>query len=384
MRIQMLGMLLGMAMMVSSFAGCGKGGEASAEKEPQRTQKDQVEDTEQKEAAGEIVGLSMPTQTSERWIKDAAAMKQLLEEKGYEVKVQFAENDPGLQGEQIRQLMEDGANCLVVTAVESDSLTEVLTEAKNQKIPVIAYDRLLRDTDAVSYYAAFDSQGIGRQIGTYIVENEELEALKRSGESRTIEFFMGSPKDDNGLFLYAGVMDVLQPYLESGTLECLSGKTAFGDTCIEQWSKEKAKERCQDMLQEFYQEKDLDIVCTAFDGFAYGVREALEESGYGLDAGSKEWPLITGQDAELMAVKNIITGCQAMSVYKDTSLLAEACTALVESCLTGKSPKLENRTEHDNGVKVVETYLCKTEMVNQDNYGEVLVESGYYSEDDLK
>ncbi len=375
MRVRMLGILISMTMAAVSFAGCGEGGETTSDKGHQET----LEATE-----GKLVGLSMPTQVSERWIRDAAAMKQSLENKGYQVQVQFAENDAQLQTEQLRQFMEDGALCLVVAAAEPDQLSQALSEAKEQSVPVIAYDRLLQNTDAMSYYATFDSRGIGRQIGNYIAKTEELEKLQEAGQSRTIEFFMGAPNDDNGQLLYEGVMEVLKPYLESGTLKCLSGKTSLEETGIQNWSQEKAQKKCQKLLSKYYQEQNLDIACTVFDGFAYGIQEALSEAGYGIEKDSRQWPLVTGQDAELMAVKNMLDGYQAMSVYKNTSLLAETCADLVEACLTGNEPTIQYHDTYDNGVQKVKAYLCKTEVVDRNNYRKLLIESGYYSEDDLK
>jgi putative multiple sugar transport system substrate-binding protein len=326
------------------------------------------------------VGLAMPTQSSERWINDAANMKAQLEAKGYNVEVQFAEDDVQAQVSQIENLIAKDVDCLVIAAVDSGALTTVEDQAKDAGIPIIAYDRLLMDTDAVSYYATFDNKGVGTAIGNYIKEAKDLDAAQAAGESFTIEFFMGSPDDNNALFLYNGVMEVLQPYLDDGTLVCKSGRTSFDDTCILRWSQETAQQMCENYLSANYANEKVDILCTAFDGFAYGCKAALEGAGYQVGV---DWPLITGQDAELMASKNIIAGSQTMSIYKDTRLLAEKCVSMVDAVLTGSEPEINDTEQYDNGKIVVPSYLCTPQAVDKDNYKELLIDGGYYTAEQL-
>lgn len=328
---------------------------------------------------GKTVGIAMPTQSSERWIKDGDNMKAQLEALGYEVSLQYAEDDVQMQVSQIENFVAQQVDCLVIAAVDSGALTTVEAQAKTAGIPIIAYDRLLMDTDAVSYYASFDNKGVGTAIANYIVEAKDLEAAKAAGESYTIEFFMGSPDDNNAVLLYEGIMEVLQPYLDDGTLVCKTGRTSFDETCILRWSQETAQQWCENYLSGFYADEDLDIACSAFDGFAYGIRSALEGAGYTED----NWPLITGQDAELMAVKNIISGKQTMSIYKDTRLLADKAVGMVNAVLTGTEPEVNDTTTYDNGVMVVPSYLCTPVAVDVNNYEELLVDGGYYTAEDL-
>lgn len=384
MKRKVLSLLLGTAMVASMLAGCGGSGDAAA---TDSTAAEGSKDAAEAEGSGEggTIGLAMPTQSSERWINDAANMQKELEAKGYKVEVQFAEDDVQQQVSQIENLIAKDVDCLVVAAVDSSALVNALAQAKEKEIPVIAYDRLLMDTDAVSYYATFDNKGVGTKIGEYIKEKKELDKAKEAGESYTIEFFMGSPDDNNALFLYNGIMEVLQPYLDDGTLECKSGRTSFDDTCILRWSQETAQKNCEDILTANYAKEDLDIACTAFDGFAYGVRSALEGAGYSKDnTDSKVWPLITGQDAELMATKNIIAGYQTMSIYKDTRLLADKCVSMVDACLKGTEPEINDTEQYDNGKLVVPSYLCEPQAVDKDNYKELLIDGKYYTEDQLK
>ena len=329
--------------------------------------------------AGKTVAIAMPTQSSERWINDGANMKAQLEALGYNVLLQYAEDDVQMQVSQIENFVGQMVDCLVIAAVDSGSLTGVEAQAKAAGIPIIAYDRLLMDTDAVSYYASFDNEGVGTAIAEYIVQAKDLEAASAAGESYTIEFFMGSPDDNNAVLLHRGIMNVLQKYLDDGTLVCKTGRTSFDETCILRWSQETAQQWCENYLAGYYADEDLDIACTAFDGFAYGVRSALEGAGY-TDA---NWPLVTGQDAELMAVKNIISGKQTMSIYKDTRLLAEKCVTMVNAVLTGSEPEINDTTTYNNNILVVPSYLCTPIAVDVNNYEEIIVGGGYYTADQL-
>lgn len=325
------------------------------------------------------VGILMPTQSSERWINDGANMKAQLEEKGYNVELQYAEDDTAMQVSQLENYVGKGVDCLVIAAVDSGVLVNAEAQAKEAGIPIVAYDRLLMDTDAVSYYATFDNKGVGTVIGNYIKENKDLDAAREAGESYTIEFFMGSPDDNNALFLYNGIMEVLQEYLDDGTLVCKSGMTSFEETCILRWSQETAQANCENILTRYYADEELDIACSAFDGFAYGIKAALQGAGYT----AENWPMVTGQDAEVMATKNIIDGTQTMSIYKDTRLLASKAVTMVDAVLQGTEPEINDTEQYNNGAITVPTYMCTPVAVDQANYEEVLIDGGYYTAEQL-
>lgn len=393
MKRKILSALLTVAMAATLLVGCGGQEPAAAATDSAATTEaadttaeaaDTTEDAAATETAatgaGKKVGVAMPTQSSERWINDGANMKSQLEALGYEVDLQYAEDDVQAQVSQIENMIASGVNCLVIASIDSQALVNVEAQAKEAGIPIIAYDRLLMDTDAVSYYATFDNKGVGTAIGKYIEEKKDLPAAQAAGESYTIEFFMGSPDDNNAVMLYNGAMEVLQPYLDDGTLVCKSGRTSFEDTCILRWSQETAQQNCENYLTGFYADEKLDIACSAFDGFAYGIRAALEGAGYTL---GEDWPLITGQDAELMAVKNIISGYQTMSIYKDTRLLAEKCVTMVQAVLEGAEPEINDTEQYNNNVVVVPSYLCTPLAVDADNYQEIIVDGGYYTAEQL-
>ena len=370
MKKKVLSMLLA-SVMVLSLAACGGGSSESASTEG-NTANSEVESN------GKVVGVAMPTQSSERWIKDGDNMKKQLEALGYEVDLQYAEDDVQQQVAQIENMLASGVSCLVVASIDSSALVNPLSQAKAAGIPVVAYDRLLMDTDAVSYYATFDNKGVGTAIAKYV---EEKMDLANATEPLTFEMFMGSPDDNNAYMLYDGIMEVIQPYIDNGILVCKSGQVDFESNNTLRWDQQTAMKRCEDILTSSYADEKIDIVFSAYDGLSYGVKAALEGAGY--QVGSEDWPLITGQDAELMAVKNIIAGSQAMSIAKDTRILAEKCVAMVQAVLEGGTPEINDETTYDNGKLIVPSYLCEPVAVDKDNYKEILVDTEYYTEAEI-
>lgn len=325
--------------------------------------------------SGKKVAVAMPTQSSERWMHDGANMKAQLEELGYTVDLQYAEDDVQAQVSQIENMIAAGADCLVIAAIDSDALVNVEQQAKDAGIPVIAYDRLLMNTDAVSYYATFDNKGVGTKIGEYIVQHADA----TPENPKTIELFMGSPDDNNAHMLYAGLMEQIQPLLDDGSLICKSGQIDFEDNNTLRWDQQTAMKRCEDILTRYYADEDLNICACAYDGLSYGCMSALEGAGY-TDA---NWPMITGQDAELMATKHIISGKQTMSIYKDTRLLASKCVTMVQAVLEGATPEINDTEQYNNGKIVVPSYLCEPVPVDKDNYEEVIIGGGYYTKEQL-
>lgn len=327
---------------------------------------------------GKRIGVAMPTQSSQRWIQDGGNMKAKLEALGYTVDLQYAEDDVQAQVSQLENMITNGANCLVVASIDSQALVNVLAQAKSNNIPVVAYDRLLMDTDAVSYYATFDNKGVGVEIGKYI---EKTMGLAEGKGPFNVEFFAGSPDDNNAHMLNAGVFEVLQPYLDSGMLVCQSGQLDFDTICTLRWSQETAQQRMENLISGYYSTGEtVDIVVSPFDGISYGIAAALDGAGYKV---GEQWPVITGQDAELMAAKNILSGRQAQTIFKDTRILADKCVTMVQAVLEGAEPEINDTTTYNNGKLVVPSYLCTPVSVDKDNLKTELVDSGYYTDADL-
>ena len=381
MKKKILGALLSVAMVATMLVGCGSNNasapaaDAPAAEQTEDKADAPATDAPAAESNGKKVGVAMPTQSSERWIKDGANMKEQLEALGYEADLQYAEDDVQAQVSQIENMIASGVNCLVIASIDSSALVNVEKQAKDAGIPVIAYDRLLMDTDAVSYYATFDNKGVGTAIGKYIVDNAGLDPAN----PQTIELFMGSPDDNNAHMLYAGLMEQIQPYLDDGSLVCKSGQLDFDSNNTLRWDQQTAMKRCEDLLTRYYADEELDICATAYDGLAYGCMAALEGAGYT----EANWPLITGQDAELMATKHIISGKQTMSIAKDTRILASKCVTMVQAVLEGAEPEINDTEQYNNNVIVVPSYLCEPQPVDKNNYKEILVDTGYYTEEQL-
>lgn len=332
--------------------------------------------------AGGIVGVAMPTQQSERWIADGDNVKSQLEELGYEVDLQFANDDIPTQVSQIENMISSGAEALIIASIDGTTLTDVLQQAADAGIPVIAYDRLINGSPNVDYYTTFDNFQVGVQQATSLligmgVFDENGERTDAAGPFN-VELFAGSPDDNNAGFFFNGAMSVIQPLIDDGTLVVPSGQTAFEQVAILRWLPETAQERMENILTIIGDTK-IDGVLSPYDGLSIGIISALTSGGYSTDA----LPIITGQDAEVGSMKSIIAGEQYSTIFKDTRLLAEQAVAMVDALLSGEEPEVNDTETYDNGEKIVPSYLLESTIVTVDNYEEVLFDSGYYTPEDL-
>ncbi len=327
-------------------------------------------------AEGEKVGVSMPTKDLQRWNQDGANMEKELKDAGYEVELQFASNDPATQLNQIKTMIGNGCSVLVISAIEGDSLGEALDMAAENEIPVIAYDRLLMNSDAVSYYATFDNYMVGTVQGNYIVEALDLENAEGPFN---LEITAGDPGDNNATYFYNGAMDILQPYIDEGKLVVQSGQIDFQDVATPQWKTETAQSRAENILSSYYADgKNVDVWLCSNDSTALGVETALAANYSG------EYPIITGQDCDIENTKNMIAGKQSMSVFKDTRTLASQVVKMVGQILNGEEVDVNDTETYDNGVITVPSYLCEPVFADANNYKELLIDSGYYTEDQLQ
>ena len=328
------------------------------------------------------VGVSMPTQDLQRWNQDGANMKAELEKAGYTVDLQFANNDIATQVNQIENMINGGCNVLVIASIDGSALKNALEQARKKKIPVIAYDRLIMNSKAVSYYATFDNYKVGVFQGDYLVEKLNLKGRTKA-DPAYIEFFTGSPDDNNINFFFGGAMDVLQPYLDSGVLVCRSGQTSKAQCATLNWSTEEAQKRMENLItSNKYGPKGtkLDAVYSSNDSCAQGITNALKAAGYT----KANFPLITGQDCDIASVKNMIAGTQAMSVFKDTRALAKAVVEMVSAIMEGKKPTVNDTKTYNNGTGIIPSFLCEPVYGDINNYKELLIDSGYYKASDLK
>ena len=328
------------------------------------------------------IGVSMPTKDLQRWNQDGANMKAQLEKAGYQVDLQYAANDINTQVSQIENMITGKCKVLVIAAIDGSSLSNVLATAKKKKIQVIAYDRLIMDTDAVSYYATFDNYKVGTLQGDYLVDKLGLKSRSAS-DPVYMEFFTGDPGDNNINFFFGGAMDVLTPYIDSGVIVCPSGQTAKAQCATLNWSTEEAQKRMENLItSNKYSPKGqkLDAVYCSNDSTANGVTNALLSAGYT----AANFPIITGQDCDITSVKNMIAGTQSMSIFKDTRTLAAQVVKMVEAIASGKSAPVNDTETYNNNVKVVPSFLCDPVFGDINNYKTLLIDSGYYKESELK
>ena len=357
MKRKLLCVLLVLTMAAALFSGCSKSKSTSGKN-------------------SKLIGVVMPTKDLQRWNQDGGNMEKLLKEAGYEVDLQYSNNDIQTQVSQIENMISNGCKVLVIASINGDSLGTVLAQAKKENIQVIAYDRLIMNSDAVSYYATFDNYMVGTKQGQYI---EEKLDLKNAAGPFNLEIFTGDPGDNNARYFYGGAMDVLRPYVDSGKLVVKSGSVDFEKVATADWSTEAAQNRMDAIIASYYADgTKLDAVLCSNDSTALGVTNALSASYTG------EWPIITGQDCDKSNVVNMINGKQSMSIFKDTRDLAAQVVKMVDAIMKGEEAPVNDTKSYDNGKGIVPSYLCKPKFADVSNYKELLIDSGYYTEADLK
>ena len=381
MKRKVLSALLSVAMVATLLVGCGSSAETTgAPAEEAAPAEDAAEEAAPAEEAAEgeeeaaapageggLIGVAMPTKDLQRWNQDGSNMEEQLKAAGYEVDLQYASNDIQTQVSQIENMISNGCKLLVIASIDGDSLGTVLAQAKEADIPVIAYDRLIMNSDAVSYYATFDNY----MVGTVHLENAD--------GPFNIELITGDPGDNNARFFFGGAMDVLQPYIDSGKLVVKSGQTSFEEVATANWATEAAQSRFDAIIASNYSDgTNLDAVLASNDSTALGVANSLAANYTG------EYPVLTGQDCDIASVKNMIAGKQSMSVFKDTRDLATQVVAMVDAIMKGGEAPVNDTESYDNGTGVIPSYLCEPVFADVNNYKELLIDSGYYTEADLQ
>ena len=324
------------------------------------------------------VGIAMPTKSSARWIADGQNMVKEFQAKGYKTDLQYAEDDIPNQLAQVENMITKGVKVLVIAAIDGTTLSNALQKAADNGIKVIAYDRLIRGSKNVDYYATFDNFQVGVLQASYI---EQALGLKAGKGPFNIELFGGSPDDNNAFFFYDGAMSVLQPYIDSKKLVVQSGQMGMDKVGTLRWDGAVAQSRMDNLLSAYYGDKRVDAVLSPYDGLSIGILSSLKGVGYG--SADQPMPIVTGQDAEVPSIKSMIAGEQYSTVFKDTRELAKVTAQMVDALLAGKEVPVNDTKTYDNGVKVVPSYLLKPVSVGRDNWKEILVSSGYYTEDQI-
>ena len=340
-------------------------------------------------AAGGKIGISMPTQSLERWNRDGSYLQKQFEDAGYEVELTYSDNETDRQVNDIQNLISDGVNLLVVAAIDGEALNTAMDEAADAGIPVISYDRLIK-SDAVSYYISFDNYTVGTLQGQYVVDSLDLD--NAGDKTYNIEFTAGDPADNNAGYFFNGAFDVLKPYIDAGTLNVVSGQTDFDSVVTPAWDTQTALERMQNILASYYADgTQLDVALCSNDSTALGVTQAIES-----DYAGDNTVLITGQDGDEANLANIVDGKQSMTVYKAVANEAVVTLDLAKAMLAGDTvdESLIEKSgwdfecaydtesyETSDGNKCPSFLLVPT-VVTKDNLQEALVDPGYYTMDD--
>jgi putative multiple sugar transport system substrate-binding protein len=330
-----------------------------------------------------LVGIAMPTRSLERWNKDGSHLEDLLKKAGYQTLLQYADNNVNQQINQIENMINQKAKILVIASIDGTALGPVLQKAADQKIKVIAYDRLINKSPNVDYYATFDNYQVGKLQGEYIVQ--QLGLADGKGPFN-LEPFAGSSDDNNAKFFFAGAWDVLNPYVKSGKLVIPSGKALASNddwtkVSIDGWNSQKAQAEMDNRINSFYTGgKKVQVILSPNDSLALGIAQSLESKGY---KPGPDYPVLTGQDADLANTKNILAGKQSMTVWKDTRTLGDQVAKMVGQITKGETVETNDTKSYDNGVKVVPSYLLPPVVVTKDNAEEKLVSSGFFTKEQL-
>lgn len=377
---------LTLALSLTACGGSGAGGDSSSSTPAAGG------DSSSSEAAGGgeggLIGVAMPTQTSSRWIADGKAVKEGLEKLGYTVDLEYANDDIPTQQQQVDQMITKGAKALIIAAIDGTTLSGQLQTAADKKIPVIAYDRLIRDSENVNFYTTFDNFAVGvAQANSLLVGLGLLKEDGSKGDAKgpfNVELFAGSLDDNNAHFFFKGAMSVLDPLIKDGTLVVKSKQTTIEQVNILRWQQETAQKRMEDLLTSTYNDgSKVQGVLSPYDGLSRGIITALQNAGY--PATVKDgFPVVTGQDAEIESVKLIADNVQFATIFKDTRTLAAQAVKAAESFLKGSDPEANDTKTYDNGKKVVPSYLLPVVTIYADNIQKELVDSGYWTADQVK
>lgn len=325
------------------------------------------------------IGISLPSKELARCLKDEEYLTANFDEMGYAYDVQFAQGDANIQISQIENMITNGVDLLIISPWDGSSMTQIAELAHDNGIPVISYDALILNSEYVDYYIADNLKEVGATQARYIVEALDLE---NGNGPYNLEIVAGDPADSNAPYFYDGAIEVLNPYIESGALVVQSGQVSFAQTSTPGWDPMKAQSRMDAIISTYYTDKHLDAVLCSNDGMALGTISSLKSAGYGTT--ETPLPITTGQDCDIASIKSIIAEEQTMTVFKDIRLLAKNAAYVADSILKGEEPDMSQGTIFNNGVKDVPTLVVEPKPLDILNYKELLLDSGYYLEDQLK
>ena len=368
-------MILALTLITACLAGCG----APAQPEGEAPVK---------------IGVSLPNNTDTQWAEDGKIISDALTAAGYAVDLQYAGDDPATQTSQIQAMLDGGCQTLIVAAVDPAGLSNLFfyigEEAEGQAdgsqsapeiqptydgtpaeddINVIAYDTLITGCNAIDYYVGFDGYEAGYLQASYIERQLALYDAPE-GTSYTIEFFFNGEDALKAEFQYAGAMEVLQMYLDSGVLRVASGQTSLEDCTLD--SPEQAAQRMQEILSASEPDSNLDAVLCADDTLARAVCDTLYSSYTG-----SIFPLLTGMGCEDWSVNALLTGQQSMTLLMDCTGMAQEAASVAAAMAAGETVSTQDSL--DNGTINIPASLFYPQEVYADNYQQMLIDRGYFS-----
>jgi len=308
-------------------------------------------------AADVKIGLSLPTQREERWVKDRKVMEAEAKKLGVDLRVQVTDNDAAKQVAQCENLISQGIKVLILAPHDASSASVIVDKAAKAGIKVISYDRLVTDSPLDYTYLSFDNVKVGELQGEFIT--------KKVAKGNYI-VLAGSPTDNNAKLFREGAMKFIKPLADKGDIKIVM------DQFVKDWQPSEAQKLCEQALTANHNK--VDAVLAPNDGTAGGCIQALAAQGL---AGKVP---ITGQDAELAGAIRIVSGTQGMTIFKDTRELGKKAVELALDLANGKTIETHGHVVN-NGKRDIPSVLLTPFTVTKENLDEKLIGSGYLAKD---
>lgn len=322
------------------------------------------------------IGIFMPCKSNIRWTSESTEIKKLLEDEGCEVHIYYADKNSRTQKQQIKEMIENGADALIISPVEPNTLSSILNAAHKNNIIVIAYDKLLTNTSGVDAFVSFDNNLIGMLQASSLIDG-----MQSAGDGPyNVEVFIGNSTGSSTDEYYKGAMSVLQPLIDTGEIKVPSNQISVDDISANGWNLSKELERFEDLLLSYYSDgTTLNGVLSPTDKLTMEFIKILyEKNSY-----SSTYPIITGQNAEIQNLKAIANSKQYSTIYKDSNLIAQVASSMVIALLNGEELEINDNTTFDNGAKVVPAFLCEPILIDKSNYQSILIDTGYIKYEDI-
>lgn len=326
------------------------------------------------------VGIVLPTKDEPRWVQDEQRFKDALKDSKYSTEILFSQGSSAKEKENVESLLNKGIKVLIITPQDGAAAGSAVEAAKKEGVTVIAYDRLITNTDAVDYYVTFDSLAVGAAQAQYLIDNA-------NGSNVPLYLYAGAASDNNAFLFFEGAWKVLQPKIADGTFKIANSSESeklkdnaelsrdqlskiIGQVTTN-WDPNEAKNKAQTHLTAAKATLKGDVAILApNDGTARSIADV-----FATDKAVKSF-VVTGQDAEKASIQYIIDSKQSMTVFKDVRTLVKDAMGLAVEVLDGKTP--ETTGSYDNGSKEVKAKQTDVIVVNKDNVKKELIDSAYY------